>query len=61
VGGGVAGAARLSGMVERVRDGVRAPLPADLTGLGELIIRMLPPALRRPSVPDPTAEEERGS
>jgi hypothetical protein len=49
---------RLSGVVERVRDGVRTPLPADLTGLGELITRMLPPVLRRPSVPDPTAEQE---
>ena len=29
----------------------------DLTGLGEVITRMLPPVLRRPSVPDPTAAE----
>jgi hypothetical protein len=49
---------QLSGVVERVRDGVRTPLPSDLTGLGDLITRMLPPMRRRPSVPDPTPHEE---
>jgi hypothetical protein len=49
---------RLFGVVERVRDGVRTPLPSDLIGLGDLITSMLPPMLRRPSVPDPTPDEE---
>jgi hypothetical protein len=51
---------RLSGVVERVRDGVRTPLPSELTGLGDVIARMLPPARCGASVPDPTLGEEAG-
>ena len=34
----------LSGVVERVRDGVKAALPADLADVGTIIRRLLPPA-----------------
>jgi hypothetical protein len=49
---------RFSSVVERVRDGVRTPLPSGLTELGDMLSRMLPPVLRRPSVSDPISDRK---
>ena len=36
------GSGRVSGVVERVRDGRKEPLPGDLAGVGAVIERLLP-------------------